>query len=95
MTIVSWSRRIHPWCERTWANERFDTVAHTESLNRYYDGMWVFYNCFQPVMRLSGKNVVPTTNGIHRVKRRFDDAKSPLNRLLATEHLRAQTIWQN
>lgn len=68
-------------------NERFDTVAHTDALNRFYDGMWVFYNCFQPVMRLSGKVILPTTNGIHRVQRRYNHSQTPLDRLLSTETL--------
>jgi len=67
--------------------ERLDTVAHTEALNHFYEGMWLYYNCFQPVMRLSAKEVLPTTNGIPQVRRRFDDARPPLDRLLATKTL--------
>lgn len=67
--------------------QRLDTVAHTEALNRFYEGMWVYYNCFQPVMRLSAKEVLPTTNGIPQVRRRFDEARPPLDRLLATNTL--------
>ncbi len=67
--------------------ERFDTVVHTEALNRYYDGMWVYYNLFQPVMRLSVKEVLPTTNGIPQIRRHFDPAQTPLDRLLATQTL--------
>jgi len=67
--------------------ERFDTVAHTEALNRYYDGMWLYYNCFQPVMRLRAKEILPTTNGIPQIRRRFDPAQTPLDRLLATQTL--------
>jgi len=65
-------------------NERFDTVMQTEALNSFYDGMWVYYNLFQPVMRLSEKEVLPTINGIHQIKRHFDDARPPFVRLLAT-----------
>lgn len=65
--------------------QRLDTIAHTEALNRFYDGMWVYYNCFQPVMRLSAKEVLPTTNGIPQVRRHFDQAQPPLERLLATK----------
>lgn len=68
-------------------NERFDTVAHTDALNRYYDGMWLYYNCFQPVMRLSAKKILPTTNGIPQIRRHFDQAQTPLDRLLATQTL--------
>ncbi len=71
--------------------ERLDTVAHTEALNRFYDGMWLYYNCFQPVMRLSAKEVLPTTNGIPHVRRRFDEARPPLDRLLETKTLSTRT----
>ena len=67
--------------------QRSDTVAHTEALNRFYDGMWVYYNCFQPVMRLSAKEALPTTNGIPKVRRRFDQARPPLDRLFTTNTL--------
>jgi IS30 family transposase len=67
--------------------ERLDTVAHTEALNRFYDGMWLYYNCFQPVMRLSAKEFLPSTNGIPHVRRHFDDARPPVDRLLDTKTL--------
>jgi len=73
-------------------NERFDSIAHTEALNRFYDGMWVYYNCFQPVMRLCAKEVLPTTNGIHQIKRHFDEARTPLDRLLATDTLATRQV---
>lgn len=68
-------------------NQRFDTAAHTDALNRYYDGMWLYYNCFQPVMRLSAKEILPATNGIPHIRRHFDQAQTPLDRLLATQTL--------
>ena len=67
--------------------ERLDTVAHTEALNRFYDGMWIYYNCFQPVMRLSAKELLPSTDGSSHVRRRFDEARPPVNRLLDTKIL--------
>lgn len=69
---------------------RFDTVAHTAALNRFYDGMWLYYNCFQPVMRLSAKELLPATNGIPHIRRHFDQAQTPLDRLLATQALHLQ-----
>ncbi len=36
-------------------NERLDTVEQTLDLNRLYDLMWLYYNFFQPVMRLEEK----------------------------------------
>jgi hypothetical protein len=37
---------------------RLDTVAQTQTLNQLYDKMWLFYNFFQPVMRLAEKEVI-------------------------------------
>ena len=34
-------------------HRRLDTVAQTLALNRLYDRMWLYYNLFQPVMRLN------------------------------------------
>lgn len=67
---------------------RLDTIAHTNLLNQLYDRMWLYYNFFQPVMRLSEKTILPSNPGQHpRVKRRYDNAQTPCDRLLATEAL--------
>jgi transposase InsO family protein len=58
---------------------RLDTAAQAEALNALYDQMWVYYNLFQPVMHLQEK----VTTGTRRT-RRWDSAKTPLARLLAT-----------
>ena len=82
--------------------ERLDTVAHTLAINRLYDKMWVYYNFFQPVMRLKEKVHVTDENGSSRTIRRFDTARTPFDRLCATsaitphrreqlERLRGQT----
>jgi hypothetical protein len=63
--------------------DRLDTVDQTNLLNQLYDKLWIYYNLFQPVMRLTEKNVVPSKNGSHHVKRRYDDAKTPFDRLCA------------
>jgi len=74
--------------------QRLDTVAHTNALNRLYDKMWLYYNFFQPVMRLEQKTVVSRPGKGHRIKRQYDQAKTPFERLCATnsldEHLQAQ-----
>jgi hypothetical protein len=44
--------------------------------------MWVYYNLFQPVLHL-----VEKTHDGTRVRRRWDDAQTPLARLLATDAL--------
>jgi hypothetical protein len=67
--------------------ERLDTVAKTNALNLLYDKMWSYYNFFQPVMRLEEKIVVTQENGGSRIKRRHDQAQTPLDRLIATNIL--------
>ncbi len=64
--------------------ERLDTVAQTRALNALYDKMWVYYNLFQPVMRLCGKEHQPLEDGSLRLRRQFDDARTPYDRLAAT-----------
>ncbi len=64
--------------------DRLDTVQHTALLNQLYDQMWLYYNFFQPVMRLNQKIVRPAQNGRgSTIKRRFDRAQTPFNRLCA------------
>jgi hypothetical protein len=65
--------------------DRLDTVAHTFSVNQLYDKMWVYYNLFQPVMRLSEKTWIREEGQPSRVKRRFDKAATPFDRLCATK----------
>ena len=83
-------------------NERLDSVDQTLALNRLYDKMWVYYNLFQPVMRLSDKTVTSSSDQDRRVRRHYGPAKTPFQRLCATnaiseqererlEHLRDQT----
>lgn len=59
-------------------HNRFDTVAQTHRLNQLYDHMWLYYNFFQPA-----------PGALARVKRRFDKAQTPLDRLCATAILPA------
>ena len=67
-------------------DDRLDTVAQTLALNWLYDKMWLYYNLFQPVMRLKEKLVIPNAEGQPtRVKRRFDDARTPFDRLCTTD----------
>jgi hypothetical protein len=64
--------------------DRLDTVAQTLALNRLYDKMWVYYNLFQPVMRLTEKTVIQQEGQPTRVKRRYAPAQTPFDRLCAT-----------
>ena len=65
--------------------DRLDTVAQTLAVNQLYDKMWLYYNLFQPVIRLKEKVVIPAAAGqAARVKRRYDQARTPFDRLCAT-----------
>ena len=77
--------------------DRLDSIAQTLAVNQLYDMMWVYYNFFQPVMRLADKTWSREEGQPSRVKRRFDKAATPFTRLCATkaipqehkEHLQA------
>lgn len=60
--------------------ERLDSPAQCMALAALYDRMWAYYNLFQPVLHLIGKEVV----GENRIKRQWDEAKTPYQRVLAT-----------
>ena len=66
-------------------DDRIDSVAQTLALNVLYDDMWVYYNLFQPVMHLTEKEVTREDGRPVRVKRRYDDAATPFDRLCQTE----------
>ncbi|MCI0549840.1 MAG: transposase family protein [Anaerolineae bacterium] len=61
---------------------RLDTVAQANLLNHLYDQLWLYHNFFQPVMRLNEKHF---ENG--HVKRMYDSAQTPLDRLCGTKKL--------
>jgi hypothetical protein len=66
-------------------HDRLDTAAQTLAVNRLYDKIWVYYNLFLPVMHLQEKIYVPREGQTSRVKRRFDVAQTPFDRLCATK----------
>jgi hypothetical protein len=74
--------------------DRLDTVAHALAVNELYDMMWVYYNFFQPVMRLTEKTWIREEGQPARVKRRFDDAATPFDRLCATKAIPEERIAQ-
>ena len=59
--------------------ERLDTGGQCAALNALYDQLWVYYNLFQPVLHLVGKEVMDG-----RLRRRWDLAQTPYQRLLAS-----------
>jgi hypothetical protein len=67
---------------------RLDTPEQVAALNTLYDDMWLYYNCFQPVLHLVEKAVDPTTPT--RLRRRWDAAQPPFERLCATKTLTSE-----
>jgi hypothetical protein len=65
-------------------DERLDTTDQTIALNSLYDKMWLYYNFFQPVMRLVEKRSAHDAQGTLHIRRRFDQARTPFDRLCAT-----------
>jgi hypothetical protein len=61
---------------------RLDTPAQVAALDQLYEQLWVFYNLFQPVLHLAEK--VLTTD---KVRRKWDTAATPYQRLGATDAL--------
>ena len=64
---------------------RLDTVAQTNLVNQLYERMWLYYNFFQPVMRLQEKTMVSVKGGRSRTRRRYDPARTPFDRLCDTD----------
>jgi hypothetical protein len=58
---------------------RLDNGAECAALNALYDQLWVYYNLFQPVMHMVGKEVVAG-----KLHRKHDRAKTPYQRLVAS-----------
>ena len=59
--------------------ERLDQSYQYAALNALYDQLWLYYNLFQPVMHLVGKEIVDG-----RLHRKWDQAKTPYQRLLTS-----------
>ena len=64
---------------------RFDRPEQIEAMNALYEQMWIYYNLFQPVMHLIEKTAVGD-----KVRRKWDQARTPFERLKATGKLSAQ-----
>ncbi len=58
---------------------RLDTAEQVAAGNALYERMWLYYNLFQPVMHLTEKTVEGD-----KVRRKWDEAQTPYQRLLAT-----------
>jgi hypothetical protein len=63
---------------------RLDTTSQVWCANRIYDKLWVYYNLFQPILRLVEKTVTTVDGGGFTTKLRHDTAKTPFDRLCVT-----------
>jgi hypothetical protein len=61
---------------------RLDTARQCLALNALYDQLWLYYNLFQPVLHLVRKDTVAG-----RVRRNWDKAQTPCQRLMAAQIL--------
>ena len=74
---------------------RFDRPEQIAAMNALYEQMWLYYNLFQPVMHLIEKTAVGD-----KVRRKWDQACTPFERLKATGKLsteqeqRLQTLYE-
>lgn len=57
------------------------TQAELRALNALYQNMWLYYNLFQPVLRQTERKAVTGPNGIVRIRRKQDRARTPFQRL--------------
>ena len=64
--------------------QRLDTPEQLRIVNSLYEEMWVYYNFFQPVQRQTARQAVVDGHNVTRVRRTHDEARTPLDRLLAT-----------
>jgi hypothetical protein len=64
--------------------DRLDSVGQTAAANHLFNRMWLYYNFFQPVMRLTEKRWVSQDGQASRAKRRHDKARTPFDRVCAT-----------
>jgi hypothetical protein len=60
-------------------NLRLDPSEQIAAGNALYERMWLYYNLFQPVMHLNEKRVEAD-----KVRRTWDQAQTPYQRLVAT-----------
>ena len=82
-------QRNHSHVRAYLGDHRFDTITQTLAVNRLYEKVWVYDNLFQPAMRLIAKECVPNSAGQVTIRRRYDDAKPPFDRLCATAAISA------
>ena len=81
-------QKNHTLVRAYFGDARFDTLAHCRLLNTLYEKMWLYYNFFQPVLRLQEKHRIQVGSEINLL-RKWDVAQTPLERLCATSAIEA------
>jgi len=51
--------------------QRLDTVTQVRTMNEFYEKLRLYYNFFQPVMRLADKHFLPLEGGGSRLRRSY------------------------
>jgi hypothetical protein len=64
--------------------DRLDSLAHVQLVNQLYDKMWLYYNLFQPVLHTVEKSLLTAEGRRPHLKRRYDTAQTPFERVCAT-----------
>jgi hypothetical protein len=67
--------------------DRLDSVAQAQAANQLYDQMWLYYNFYQPVLHICEKTLVVSEGQRPHVRRRYDTASTPFDRLCAAQVL--------
>ena len=79
---------------KLFGQERLDTVAKVNAMNQLYEQLRLYYNLFQPVMRLQEKRLVVDRRGHRRVRLLYDQAQTPYERVRASGVLSSeQEAW--
>lgn len=71
-------------------HDRLDSLAQLAAVNQLYDRMWLYYNLFQPVLHISRKTIVTGAGQRPHVKRHYDAARTPCERIAASGALPPQ-----
>jgi len=66
-------------------DDRLDSVDQNKALNQLYEKMWLYYNFFQPVMRMREKIALSKEGQPTGIKRRYDQVRTPFDRLCETD----------
>jgi len=81
---------------KMFGQERLDTVAQVNAMNRLYEQLRLYYNLLQSVMRLKERRLVTDRKGRKRIRLIHDQAQTPYQRLRATGVLSPEEVawWE-